>query len=241
MTETPDRKRLVAFLRSLIRGGLGVYRYQRPRLGCGCISFPRMLVLAIALASGTMASRAQQKLVTFDDLPGSTNAIALPSDYAGFHWENFGYLGPLLRYGAKTNGYHVGMISPGNVAYNIGALTASITSTAPFDLVSAYLTSAWNDNLQVEVLGYVGSTLTYSNLYLPSATTATLITFNYLGVDTVSFRSFGGTPHPSYHGTGEQFAMDNLTLAVPEPSSGALVILGATLLLARCARRQNNG
>jgi predicted esterase len=189
-----DKKRFVAFLGY--------------RLVSGCISFLGTVVLAFTLASGTMTVRAQQTLVTFDDLTGST----IPVGYNGLNWVNFGFLNG-LNYSGNPSGYQAGVVSSNNVTYNHSANPASITNTSPFDLISAYLTAAWNDNLQVEVKGYTNGTLIYDNTYTLSATVPTLINFNYFGVNEVYFNSFGGTPHPGYGSTGKQFVMDNVTVS----------------------------
>ena len=221
-----------------------LFRYRRflRRQGCavsGCFFRLGTVVLVFALASGATTVRAQ--LITFDDLPDTTSA-AIPNGYNGLTWHSFHTLDPVLTYGSHPNGYQAGLVSPDNVAYDSGGSSASITSALPFDFTSAYLTAAWNDNLQVEVMGYVGTSLTYDSTYTLSATAPTRINFNYLGVDEVYFNPDGGTPHPGYNGTGEQFAMDNLTLAVPEPFPGTLVMSGATLLLyLKRSRRQKAG
>jgi hypothetical protein len=157
-------------------------------------------------------------LITFDDLATpdvGANGIGvigpIPTNYNGVNWNNLWVL-DAMDY-PLTSGYQPGMISTKNVAFNDFANPASITSTAPFNFLSAYLTAAWYDNLQVEVQGYVGSILTYDNTYTLSATTPTLINFNYLGVNEVYFSAFGGTQHASYSYNGEFFAMDNVTIA----------------------------
>jgi predicted peptidase len=185
--------------------------HRRCRLVSGCISFLGTVVLAFALASGAMTVRAQPALITFDDLPDATGSH-IPNGYNGLNWQSFFHMDPVLRYGSDPNGYQAGMVSPKSVAYDSGGSSASITNTVPFNFISAYLTAAWNDNLQVEVMGYVGTSLIYSNTYTLSATAPTLINFNYLGVDKVYFNPFGGTKHPGYGGTGEHFAMDNVTI-----------------------------
>ena len=120
----------------------------------------------------------------------------------------------------NPSGYGAAMVSVAKVAYNPGGAPASISSSSPFALFSAYLTAAWNDNLQVEVQGYNGTALVYDNKYLLSATTPTLVRFNYVGVTSVNFFSSGGTPHLGYTGSGTQFAMDNLNVHVtPNPPS----------------------
>lgn len=157
-------------------------------------------------------------LIPFDDLATpdvGANGIGvigpIPANYNGVNWNNIWVL-DAMDY-PPISGYQAGMISTKNVAFNDFANPASITSTAPFNFLSAYLTAAWYDNLQVEVQGYVGSILTYDNTYTLSATAPTLINFNYLGVNEVYFSAFGGTQHASYSYNGEFFAMDNVTIA----------------------------
>ena len=104
-------------------------------------------------------------------------------------------------------------MSSNNVIYNHSANPASITDATPFNFISAYLTAAWNDNLQVEVEGYTSGTLIYDNTYTMSATAPTLIQFNYSGVNEVDFNSFGGTWHSGYGSSGKQFVMDNVTVS----------------------------
>ena len=120
------------------------------------------------------------------------------------------------------------MVSSNNVAFNASANTATI-SGATFNLNSAYLTGAWNNGLQLRVEGYANGTKTYDNTYTINATGPTLIDFNYLGVDSVDFNSFGGTQNPGFTSSGEQFVMDNLSVTlVPEPSAPALLVIGVS-------------
>jgi hypothetical protein len=151
-------------------------------------------------------------LITFDELPGSGSAV--PADYHGLVWGNMNFLNAVDHNNAS--GYYAGMISRSNVAYNGYGTNASLGQASPFGLLSAYLTAAWNDNLQVQVLGYSVGTLLYSNNYILSATTPTLINFGYNGVTEVDFISSGGTQHPGYLGNGKHFVMDNVNiLATP--------------------------
>ncbi len=150
----------------------------------------------------------------------------MPQGYNNLNWTNFDYLNSVAN---RNSGYGAGMVSFAKVAYNPGGAPASISSSSPFALFSAYLTAAWNDNLQVEVQGYVGTTLIYDNKYTLSATSPTLIHFNYVGVTSVNFISSGGTPHIGYTGSGKQFAMDNVSVYLtpvppgPPPASFALM------------------
>jgi hypothetical protein len=58
-------------------------------------------------------------------------------------------------------------MSGNNVAFDFGSgpATGSFSSATSFNLNSAYLTAAYNDGLQVDVQGFVGSTLTYDNTF----------------------------------------------------------------------------
>ena len=172
----------------------------------------RILVWFFALVSGAMTVLAQPTLVTFDDLAGST----IPVGYNGLNWVNFGCLDG-INYSGNPSGYQAGVVSPNNVIYNHGANPASIANPAPFNFISACLTAAWNDNLQVEVKGYTNGTLIYDNTYTLSAAAPTLIQFNYSGVNEVDFNSFGGTRHPGYSSSGKQFVMDNVTVSNATP------------------------
>ncbi|HUD48046.1 MAG TPA: choice-of-anchor tandem repeat GloVer-containing protein, partial [Candidatus Baltobacteraceae bacterium] len=153
-------------------------------------------------------------LITFDNLIGTH--LPVPNGYFGLTWSNFYYLNG-VDYG-EPSGFTAGVVSTNNIAYNNGGTPAAVSASAPFNFVSGYLTAAWNDNLQVEVKGYNGAALIYDNTYILSATTPTLIMFNYMGVTSVQFSSSGGTVHPGYAGGGSQFVMDNVTVVtLPTP------------------------
>jgi hypothetical protein len=178
--------------------------------------------------------------ITFDTLG---NFMAVPNGYSGLNWNSFNTF-DVGDSGPMTNGYAVGMVSTNNVAFNANLSgPSSITNANPFNLFSAYLTAAWNDNLQVEVKGYTGGVLVYDNTYTLSATSRTLINFNYLGVTEVDFIASGGTVHSGYNGSGTYFVMDNvnaatgpgvqsnpqITVPLPGPSLGQSAYVRSTL------------
>jgi hypothetical protein len=163
-------------------------------------------------------------LITFDDLQGTS--LAVPMAYHGLTWGNVFYLNA-VQY-TNASGYYASMMSPSNVAYNAYGTNASLSQASPFTLLSAYVTAAWRDNLQLQVLGYNGGTLLYSNTYVLNATGPTLIDFGYSGVTEVYFISSGGTPHPGYPNTGTQFAMDNLTI-LANPAAPTIIAQPANL------------
>ena len=187
----------------------------------------------VYLASAGLAFAANDITINFDDL--STGRFSLlPNDYAGFQWTNFYFLDAAI---APPSGAQNGMLSDPNIAFNGLGNSASVSSGGAFDFNSAYLTAIWNDGLQLEVQGYVGTILTYDNSYTLNTASALLINFDYLNVDEVTFITSGGTPHSGYTGHGTQFAIDDLTVAVPEPTTMSL--FGICMLLFPAFRRPN--
>ena len=135
---------------------------------------------------------------------------ALTDGYDGLNWSNFLVINGVLE---PQSGYRAGMISASDVAFNGSGDEASLSQSTPFNLLSAYLTAAWNDNLLVEAKGYLGGTVLYDSTFTLSATAPTNVVFNFLGVTEVDFISSGGTPSPDYGGkSGTQFAMDNMVV-----------------------------
>jgi hypothetical protein len=155
----------------------------------------------------TNTSLVASNLITFDDLPNDS----VITSYAGLTWDNFTALDG-VNY-AGPSGYNAGVISTNNVAYGQDGVTSTITNSTSFSLISGYLTAAWYDNLQIEVLGYYQGTLVYSNVYVPSATTPTNFVFNYFNVTEVDFSSSGGTPHAGYGSVGTQYILDNVVVS----------------------------
>jgi uncharacterized repeat protein (TIGR03803 family) len=173
--------------------------------------------LGSAISSNALLSvlTGVQELITFDDLPYRLQPV--PAGYNNLAWSNFYYLNGVV---SQMSGYSAGMVSIPKVAYNDSGAPAAISASSPFALFSAYLTAAWNDDLQVEARGYIGAALIYDNTYTLSATAPTLITFNYLGVTSVQFTSSGGFPHRGYSGAGSEFVMDNVSAYVaPIPTA----------------------
>ena len=177
------------------------------------------------------------KLLTFDEFNlQSDDLFPITNGYQGLNFSNFNIVNAVLftnlppptppnwlgnaagsskskSAGLTTNsGYQAGLISPSNVAFDDFGNPASISLPVPFDLLSAWLTAAWSDNLQLEVKGYAGGNLLYDSTYFLSPTAPTNIVFNYLGVTEVDFIPSGGTPYPGYSETGTQFVVDNMVV-----------------------------
>ena len=184
----------------------------------------RILLTALGAAAAIRTSAA---LITFDDLPLTSGTV--PKLYAGLNWNKFYHIDGT---GYDVNsGYHAGVRSPNNVAFDAGGGAATLGG-GPFDLNSAYLTAAWRDNLAVTVVGSLDGKIKYTKICYPSATGPMLIQFDFLGVDNVLFTPSGGTKHPGYTADGTQFVVDDMTInAVPEPGTylaglSALGLLG---------------
>src|SRR5580658_75575 len=173
-----------------------------------------------------------QTIITFDDLPGSFGGTPIPTVYQGLSWSNFDVLNAFLQVSdSGTNGYIYGMVSPSNVAFNAGGAPAEVDALGTnFDFLSAYLTGAWNSNLNIEVEGFRSGTLLYDTTVIAGATSPTLFTFDYTNIDRLYFNSYGG--QPAFDGIDEtQFVMNNMTVEfVPEPSSLLLAAMGALSL-----------
>lgn len=168
-----------------------------------------------------------QGTLTFDDLPAYTGLGGndlVPSGYGGLNW-NFWVLDASI-YGSDV-GYRNGMISPNNVIYNpYGQMAGFSSAHGSFNLNSGYLTFGLNlpnDTLTVEVRGYGSGKLLYDNWYTLNCKTPLFVNFGYTGVDSVQF----------IPAKEQQFAIDNLTITVPEPGSLVLLVFGLGAIGAR--------
>ncbi len=199
-------------------------------------------LLCFALLTLPAISTRSQTVITFDDLPNSAGGAPIPASYQGLTWSNFDVGNAILmsNISGYSAGYGYGMVSPSNVAFNGGGTPAEIDSPGTnFDFLSAYLTGAWNSNLNVEVQGFRGTNLVYDETKVVSATNATLFTFNYLDIDRLYFDSYGGEPAFNPNNNETPFVMDNLTFEfIPEPSSLLLAALGGVSLVAFVRRKR---
>jgi len=123
----------------------------------------------------SLASTSRGTVITFDDLSETASGSFIASPYHGFVWNDFfalnGVLNPAVFTGYPTNGYYYGTVSASNVAVAGFGSPGEIDSSATnFNFLSAYLTGAWNSNLNIEVQGFNGSTLLYDTTVVASAT-----------------------------------------------------------------------
>jgi hypothetical protein len=203
---------------------------------------PRLSVLKFALVLLTffLTSRCSATIITFDDLSVPVSAPLLTNRYQGLIWSNVAVDNAILDGTANgLSGYYYGMITPSNVALNAHGNPAEIDAAGTnFNFFTAYLTGAWESNLNVEVQGFRGGILLYDQTVVAAATNPTLFAFDYLNIDRLHFASFGGQ-YAGFGSDGAEFAMDNLTVEfVPEPSSFLLTSIGALTLWAFLKRKR---
>jgi hypothetical protein len=201
-----------------------------------------LFVCALFAAVPLLATSVQaQTLITFDDLPLSTDDSSnITNGYQGLIWSNFSAFNAIQVARTRgSNGYYNGMVSASNVAFNAFGNPAEIDSPGPnFNFLSAYLTGAWNSNLNIQVQGFSGGNLVYDQTVVVSATNPTFFTFNYLNVDRLYFNSFGGE-NAGFSESGEQFVMDNFDFEfIPEPSPFLLTAAGALMLWSLLKRKR---
>jgi hypothetical protein len=171
-------------------------------------------LIAALLFAGTFSGWCADPVIKFDDVPGFNN---IPSGYHLLNWSGFQSIDG--THYAPPNGYQPAVQSGLNVIYPSNGSTATIAG-GMFDLLSLYATAAYSDNLKLEAKGYVNGTLVYDQTNTLSATAATLIQYNFYGVDEVDFVSSGGTFHTGYNGgSGTYFAIDNVTVTTYVPYS----------------------
>lgn len=199
-----------------------------------------LLSMLLSLGLGSALST-QAAVITFDDLP-ATELDAIPEGYHGFNWGsshmvNVNYFHKDLL---PNTGFENGVVSGDYAAFNFLATTSTITGNQ-FDFNGAYLTAGWNDGLNIEVTGFLNNALLFTQTVVVNTSAAQWFDFNFLGINALSLRAWGGVPIDPMNG-GEMFVMDNFTYneptAVPESSSLALLLLGvAGILLGRKTKK----
>jgi hypothetical protein len=171
----------------------------------------KTLLCVVFLPVAVVTGLCVDPVVKFDDIP---NFTTVPAGYHLLNWTGFQ---TVIGAFSPPNGYQAALQSGSNVIYSLNSTTASI-SGGMFDFLSVYATAAYDDNLNLEAKGFIKGTLVYDQINTLSATAATLIQYNYYGVDEVDFISSGGTAHVGYAGgAGRYFAMDNMTVTTYLP------------------------
>jgi hypothetical protein len=184
--------------------------------------------LCVFLLCGITASA---EVINFDDLTDNGSGTPITGVYHGLTWSNFYVLNTTL-YPINPSGYQNGTVSAPNVAYN-GFGDAAMTMGSVFDFNSAYFTAAWNDGLDITIVGKLGGVTEDTTTFTVDTSGPTLETFNWTNIDELDFSSAGGVNH-GYSGAGTQFALDDMTIngtTVPEPHLLLFLIVGLACMV----------
>lgn len=161
----------------------------------------------------------------FDDITLTDGVGEVSDGYAGLNWNAFFAENPAVALAGfpDNTGYHNGVVSGQNAAYNGNGVDATVFSAGDFDFNSVYLTSGWRTGMSITVSGYDDGVLEYTQTVVVDYTAPTLFNFNFLDVDTVVFHAFGGTAVPELGGDGTFLVADNFTFNItPGTISGVL-------------------
>jgi MYXO-CTERM domain-containing protein len=195
-------------------------------------------LLLFCLASAVLAPVASATVLDFE---GLADFAKIPDGYGGFNWSEFFWSLDAFHYELNPSGYGNGLVSGSNVAFSAYASVIGFGLTSgTFTLNGLYLTGAWNNGLNVDIVGYRLGSIVRSTTVIVDATGPTHVVLNWSGLDWVGFQSYGGV-RAGYNGTGTHFALDDLDVEVegapvPEPFTVALG-LGGLALAARRRRR----
>ena len=187
------------------------------------------LITAASVVAMTfvVADQAKAATIGFDDL---SNESSIYDGYHGFNWDNLVVLNANdfhNKYG--DNGYTNGLVSGNNVAFNTNGMVGLVNGQS-FTFNGAYLTAAWNDNLNITVEGLLDGITKYTKTVVVNTDSPNWFNFDFQDINGLQFTSFGGTD-AGFNGSGTHFAMDNFTYNeptqyVPEPITGLVLAAG---------------
>ncbi len=164
-----------------------------------------VLLAAAGLATAMERRAGASVLITFNN-SDTTAEQPLYSGYGGLVWQNVQTMNTnwWVSMGAPINGFVNGAVAPPTVAWVpadgvfSNTATATFSSGTPFAFESAALTSAWNDNLQLQVTGYLNGQIVDSQSVTLNPWSPTIVNFNFAQVDTVQMVASGGTYDPAF-------------------------------------------
>ncbi len=148
------------------------------------------------------------EVLTFDELTTDPYIASIPSGYGGLTWDMVGAVNENVY---PDSGYERASVSGTYAAFNVLGEIGTVSGPV-FDFNGVYLIAAWREGLNITVSGYNNGALLYETTVVVDLYEPTWFDFNYSGIDTLVFESFGGTdvlPNPYI---GPHFAMDNFTI-----------------------------
>lgn len=195
----------------------------------------KKIALAALLAASFGVAHAD--VITFE---GVATSAAIPAGYGALNWANF-YTRRVTPADVSKNGYANALESGTFLAFNSGGNPASIFATRAtgFTLTDGFFTAAWNNGLGITAQAKFENGTSATNSFYVDTSGPKDVVFDWTGLKSVTFTSFGGTHQAGFNGSGTQFAIDNLNVApaVPEPANVALLLAGVGLLGVVARRR----
>lgn len=178
------------------------------------------IALILGAACACASASAATTVLTFDYVYTNHGEI---SEYAGFHFSGFHFVGNDVQVG-----YGDEQSTGGGDAVELGGFG---TGTA-YTLEGLYLSSAYNDNNIVTFTGYRNTSMPlFMQNVVVNTGAPTLVGFDWRGVNFVAISSTNGN-----------VVVDKIAMSpVPEPSSAAMVLSAAGLLGFLARRRKNAG
>ena len=154
--------------------------------------------------------------IGFDDIVNQSSiSDVIPNGYSNLNWANIEYINASR---IPSGGYQTSISYPPYVAHNPNGLPITISSMngTTFYFNSFNTTSAWRDNLQLNIQGYRSSILSFNfttSIFVSNETFIRCSSNVCSNLDTLVLTTWGGTIKSAVNGTGTQFIIDDLCLS----------------------------
>lgn len=209
------------------------------------MSFNKTKLIILALASFTIGSTQAASVIDFDDVPfpgGDPLAMSYPSaGYQGFDWgggfdDNSWVISP-----NDANGWYGGAKEPyshsgNNFSWSNGGTDLALTvhGGGTFDLASFWVRIWPDESLSLTAHGYLNGSEVFTQAFTATENYAE-ITTNFTHID-----SFTIVPQRTANVLIDDINVANVTAAVPEPETYAMLLTGLGLLGFMARRRKES-